>query len=171
MSHLPHKQDKSGSSPLAATMKKSFYTKKIKVNKEGNYVIAHLFKDIKAMRAKYKELAPEEQDHNKIGGVCINREYYKAVSTNYDDITLEHKQKQTGFVLTCLDYANAGVVAHELMHAVLFAHGISKVLCKEQHPIIIKDMAEEEVILYAFTEAVNSYYRWYWSLKDRKLIK
>ncbi len=147
---------------------KKYFRKKIKVNKEGNFVWAYLFKDIKDMREFYKKVSPNDTGHDNVVGVCINRELFNVGKSG--KMTLKNKILQTGFVLTCLDFVGESVVTHEIMHAVLFADGVSKVKFKKQYPIIIKDMVDEERLLYAFTEAVNDYYLWYYRLKDKKLI-
>lgn len=149
-------------------MKNKFYRKKIKTNKEDNWVWTYLFRDINDMRNFYKRISPEDTKPELIEGVCVNREYYKADKVK--NIKLSNKSKHVGYVLTCLKSAGAGVVGHEFMHAVFFANGISKVKCKKQYPIVIKSMEEEERLLYAFTYAVDDYYKWYWKLKDQKKI-
>ncbi len=147
---------------------KKYYRKKIIVNKQGNFIWAYIFKNIDEMRTEYKKMCPMETGHEVIGAVCINREYFKA--NKVKDMKKINKMKHTGYVLTCLDYVGAGVVSHEFMHAVFFANGISKVKFKKQYPIVINNMKEEETLLYAFTDAVKSYYKWYWKLKDSKKI-
>lgn len=139
-----------------------YFRKKIVVNKEGNFVWAYFFLNKKDMRNFYKQLSPDDREHNIVGGVAINREMFKCDSEK--KITLGLKSKQSGFILTCADYAGAGVVCHEIMHAVLFADGISKVKIKKQYPIIIKSMNDEERLLYAFTNAIRQYYTWYYRI-------
>lgn len=95
-------------------------------------------------------------------------EYFKAKSMK--EMTLKSKLKHTGYVLTCNEYSGAGVICHEIMHAILFANGISKIKFKKQHPIIIHSINDEERLLYAFTDAIRQFYGWYWSLRDKNLL-
>lgn len=143
---------------------KKYFRKKITVNKEGNFVWCYLFKDLTDLHTFYKEIAPEDMGHDTVGGVCINREMFKAKTVK--EMLFKNKSKQSGIVLTSVKHVRSSVVCHELMHAVFFAHGVSKVKFKKQYPIVINSMQEEETYLYAFTNATNQYYNWYWHLKD-----
>lgn len=148
---------------------KKYYRKKITVNKEGNFVWAYIFKSLDDMCLFYKKIAPYDTGHDLVGGVCINREMFKAKSVK--EMLFKNKSKQSGIVLTSVKHVRSSVVCHELMHAIFFAHGVSKVKFKKQYPITIKSMDEEEVYLYAFTKATNQYYDWYWKLKDSGKIE
>lgn len=88
-------------------------------------------------------------------------------SCHYTKMTVnsDNTQKLTGEVATVFlscEHAGAGIVSHELLHAVLYAHKHTKY--KKQYPIVIKNMNEEEKILHNHTFAVTQFYKWFWKV-------
>lgn len=63
--------------------------------------------------------------------------------------------------LSCQN-AGAGIVSHELLHAVLYAYKYKK--NKKQYPIIIRSMNEEDKILRNHTFAIIQFYKWFWKV-------
>lgn len=87
-------------------------------------------------------------------------------STHYEKIYIGDKGKEklsgeTGTVFLCAEHCGAGLVAHELLHAVLYAW--KHKLNKEQYPITIKNMDEEEEILRNLTFAISQFYQWFYN--------
>jgi len=125
-------------------------------------------------RTKYciVELYAKKTDmQNRYKTICIRRGYpdkghfkVEGVSLHYEKLTNGKLLSETGTVLLHLKECGAGVVAHELLHAVLWANKHKKY--KKQYPIVIKNMKEEERILQNFTFAVIGFYNWYWKIKD-----
>jgi hypothetical protein len=72
----------------------------------------------------------------------------------------------TGRVLLSEENCGAGVVAHELMHAVLWAYSHRK--RKEQFPLIITGMAMEEELLHSLTAALKQFYPFYWQKRAER---
>jgi len=135
--------------------------KRIYLNKEKtHYSVAHLFKTTKMMQEFYKKHHPKDSDgHNKVLGVSTHGHYLMKKHKRSRWI----KSPQTGTLLLSLEHCGAGVISHEIMHAVLYAHNRSKK--KKQHPIVINSMEEEEVILHNLTYAVRQFYNWFWKAK------
>lgn len=73
---------------------------------------------------------------------------------------------ETGTVFLAVEYCGAGIVSHELLHAVLWAHKHKR--NKRQYPIVIENMRQEENILHNHTYAVEQFYRWYWKVVENK---
>ncbi len=125
-------------------------------NNHSKYCIVRVFYKESEMRAFYKRHCEErglpDPDHFQI----------KGVSLHYEKISGRKLSPETGMVLFSLENCGAGVVTHELLHAILWAH--KHKANKQQYPIVIKDMKEEEQILSNHTYAVMQFYRWYWKL-------
>lgn len=138
-------------------MKKNpkYRKKKIIVNQEKDkWVWCYLFKEKGEMQKAYNLASPKDRGHDKVEGVAINRSYQKS--------------KQTGYVFLHTGRCGAGVVSHEFMHSVLWAH--KHRYWKEQYPITIKNMKEEEKILHNLTVAVAQFYKFYWDIVDNKKL-
>jgi hypothetical protein len=132
---------------------KRIYFDKTKSNK---YFVAKLFKTKKQMQDAYKKASPKDDGHYKVLGV---HQAYKKYSTN----GTKGISPETGTVFLSLENCGAGIVCHEIMHAVLWGRGHKKY--KKQYPIIIKNMVEEEKMLHAFTRCIIQFYDWYWKVK------
>lgn len=136
-------------------MSRLYRHKKIWLNeKHTKYCIVRLYREEQDMQDYYDKMGGDPLKQ-KVAGASL---HYEKISTLTGKIDGE-----TGVVLLCMDFSGAGVVTHELMHAVLWAHRHKKY--KKQHPIIIKNMKEEELILSNHTHAVTQFYRWYWKIE------
>lgn len=78
------------------------------------------------------------------------------------------QKNETGTILLSLEYCGAGIVTHEIMHGILWAR--KNGFKKQQYPIVIKTMEEEENILQDFTYAVQFFYNWYWKIDKGEVI-
>lgn len=152
--------------------------KVIYLNTENTkYCVVELYKTLKEMQLAYKERCPHDKSHFKVLGVHQAYEKFKAPknipmpkegdSRKYYEVNISKVKiaPETGTVFLNLKHCGAGVVSHELMHAVLWAYKHKKM--KKQYPIIIKNLKEEELILRYHTLAVQEFYRWYWKIKDK----
>lgn len=127
------------------------------------------------MQSRYKELS-EIGDHDKVLGVHVAYMHFVPPKGQVPKKPLSIKKcrelfklsPHTGIVLLSLENCGAGVVSHELMHAVFFAHNIQN---NNQYPIKVKNMGEEENILRCHTLAVETFYDWYWRITEGKKIK
>lgn len=126
-------------------------------DKRKLYVVVHLFKKEKEMQEFYKKWCPQDKNHNIVGGVAVNRTYYKVGGRK------KTLMPRTGELLLSLERMGTSVVGHEIMHAVFWAHGFRAL--KPQYPITIKSMKEEEQVLRKFSLAVREFYGWYWKVK------
>lgn len=137
-------------------------TKRVYLNlKKTKYCQVYLFKTKKQMQSFYAKHAPKDKNHYKVLGVSIHRDYYKKEKGRWKILP------RTGEVLLSLENCGAAVVAHELMHATIWAfrhNGKNK-----QYPFVIESMNEEEKLLHAHSQAVMQFYNWYWKVK--KTIK
>lgn len=136
-------------------MNNLYRQKRIYLN-EGRtkYCIVKVFKKKIDMQHAYANLRPDEKEAYGVDGVhCA---YDKLVGGR----TLS---PETGTVLMHYDQCGAGIVSHELGHAVLWAHRHKK--GKEQYPIVIKNMDDEEEILYHLYLAVKQFYNWLYEIE------
>lgn len=74
--------------------------------------------------------------------------------------------RETGTVLLSLAHTGAGVVTHELLHAVLWSWKLKK--GHPQYPIIIVGMQDEEELLLNHTRAVKQFYNWFYKMEKIK---
>lgn len=135
---------------------------KIAVN-DIHYAEVRIYADIKDMHISISKEVFDIDDITSTHGLCNNVECF----------TIDSKGRQipsnkTSIVFLYFAGAGAGVVTHELMHAVLYAHNRS--LGKKQYPIVISSMKCEETILYNHTKVVRAFYKWYWKVES-KFIK
>lgn len=135
--------------------------KKIWMN-EGHtkYRIVKLFKSKLLMQQAYKDFKGRDKNHYKVSGVHCGY-----VLLKYDRNKKETVSNETGTVFLNVGECGAGIVAHELAHAVLWAHRHNK--NKNQYPIVIKNMDDEEEILYHLTYAIRQFYTWFWEIKKK----
>lgn len=136
-------------------------SKRIYTNtKRTRWIIVRLYNTRKEMRAAYKEFQPSDKGHNEVFGVhCA----YDKVNVDANGASKQCGEKGTVFL--SLQDCGAGVVAHELGHAVFWGLGR---LRKKQYPIVIKNMQQEEVYLHNLTYAIIQFYRWYWKVVEEK---
>ena len=136
---------------------RAYKSKKIWLNeKKTKFCTTRLYRDKKEMQ-KYYDL---HSDTHAIKGQQI-----AGASIHWVMIFNESRKVtgNTGMVLLCMERTGAGTVCHEFMHAVLWAHRHHK--NKKQHPIIIRNMKEEEEILHNLSYAVIQFYNWYWNIE------
>jgi hypothetical protein len=100
-----------------------------------------------------------DKDHFHTEGVHMAGVLYRVEE---DGSTFLHGE--TGVVLLHFDQCGAGIISHEFGHAVLWAYNFS--IEKEQYPLVINSMEEEEIILHDLYRAVSSFYQWYWKAVD-----
>lgn len=136
-----------------------YKTKKIWLNgKKTRYCWVRLYADKLEMQKAYHRYRPDDNDYDKIGGAhCAH------VLLTISESGEEKISDETGRVYLCFDYCGASIIAHELGHAVLYANRENMI--DEQHPIVIRDMEEEEEILYNLTYAIRQFYDWYWKIE------
>lgn len=135
---------------------RNYKSKRIYLNtQKTKYCIVKLFGKKKDMQDYYFSFSPQDADHYLCQGVSIHYEKINAVNNKLSP--------ETGMVLLHFGSCGAGIVTHELMHAVLYAYKHKKY--KKQYPIVIKNMAEEERILRNHTFAVREFYKWYWKVE------
>ena len=130
------------------------------VSEEGHNIDFRIYESKTGMRQAYKELSPEQGEHDEVESVHCAYTFFD----EYDDGSKEYS-KHTGILLTHSEEMMAGVIEHELMHAIFWAH--KHHADKEQYPIIITNMEEEEILLGNFTHALNQLYT---CLSQPKLI-
>lgn len=143
---------------------RAYKRKKIWLNeKKTKYCTTRLYRDKKEMQ-KYYDL---HCDSHAVKGLQIAGASMHWVMIN--GLT-KKVTGETGMVLLCMERTGAGVVSHEFLHAVLWAHKHHK--HKKQHPIVIKNMKEEEEILHNLSYAVRQFYNWYWKVeKEMQPVK
>jgi hypothetical protein len=140
-------------------MNNLYRRKRIYLN-EGRtkYCIVRVYKRKRDMQEAYKVFSPQETDPFSVAGVHCGYDLLKVGEDGKSVLGPE-----TGTVFMNYGQCGAGIVAHELGHAVLWAHKHNKK--KEQYPIIIRNMDEEEEILYHQTLAVQQFYNWLYSIE------
>jgi len=128
-------------------------SKKIWLGREKKkYVVVKVADTREEMQAFYEKWTGSEQE--SVEGVHL-------AFTRFE----KHKDgrcmsPQTGIVLLHRGRLGAGVVTHELMHAVLWAK--QHKWKREDYPRVIRSMDEEERLLHQHTYAVQQFYDWYW---------
>lgn len=110
------------------------------------------------MQEAYKKFRPQDRNHFKVSGCHCGYELLKVRRGKKTRLS-----KDTGTVFLSFGHCGAGVVTHELAHAILWAHRHKR--GKQQYPIVIKNMKEEEEILYNLTYAIRQFYTWYWKIE------
>lgn len=128
-----------------------------------NYVQVRLYRKKAEMQEDYEKMCPQDKNHDKIRGVhIIFCKKTRGVRC------LNSAEGRSGTVMISLDDVGAGIVSHELMHAVFWGWKFKNK--KEQYPIVISTHAEEEEILYRLTHAVNDFYTWFWTIYEEKRV-
>lgn len=124
---------------------------------KSKYCVVKLFESKKLMQDAYKKFRPDDDNHDKVEGV----------SCHYDRVNIDTNEchPEVATVFLNVNSCGAGVVTHELMHSCLWAWKHSGV--KEQYPIVINNMDDEEEVLHNHTYAVMQFYDWYWKVVDK----
>jgi hypothetical protein len=140
--------------------------KRIYLNKEKTrYCVVRLYGKKTDMHIAYAKSLNESgcQEAGEVVDPFVQGAHVGYKRIRIHDDGSEELNGETGQVFLHFGHAGAGTVSHELLHAVLWAwkHQIDK----EQYPIVINSMEEEEEILYAHTDAVNQFYTWYWKVE------
>ncbi len=148
-------------------MSLDYKKKKIWLNgKKTKYCDVMLFRSQKKMQDYYRSVCPKDKHHSTVRGVSTCWEMYGADADGSFIKPLILSPK-TGEVLLCMKYSGAGIVCHELMHAVIWAR--KHKIMKKQYPVVIRSMNEEEELLHDLTRALQQFYSWYWKVeKDLK---
>lgn len=143
---------------------RNFKQKKVWLNKKhSKYCIVKLFADQFEMQTFYKSYCDERK---------LSDTYHfevKGCSIHYELRMGRKCSPETGMVLLCFKYCGAGIVSHEFLHAILWAH--KHKVNKKQYPFVIKNMKEEEEILHNHTYAVTQFYKWYWKIETQFKLK
>jgi len=131
--------------------------KKIWLNtRKTKYCIVKLYDHKKEMQCAYKEFTRDRKSSKVKGASC---HYSKLTYRPYK------LSPEVGTVFLCREYCGAAIVAHEFMHAVMWAYRHTRY--KKQYPFVIKSMREEEVLLHNHSYAVMQFYVWYWKLNKQ----
>lgn len=151
-------------------------TKRIYLNlKKTKYCIAKLYSSKEEMANAYKKFRPLDKNHNAVLGCHCAYEKWNFVTSPKKTVSKKGiigfkeviKSKtikpETGTVFLCFEHCGAGVVTHELMHAIIWAH--KHRMYKKQYPFVLNNMKEEEKLLHNFTYAVRQFYDWYWKIE------
>lgn len=147
-------------------MKKYFRKKLYVTTDKSKFVIVKLYIDCEKMQgAYYKECPKDMESRDAYKRVLGAHRAYVTVKVNDKGRNVYHNE--TGTIFLSFENCGAGVVTHEIMHAVLWAWKHRK--NKSQYPIIIKNMEQEEEVLRNHTQATKDFYTWYW--KVRKKVK
>lgn len=77
----------------------------------------------------------------------------------------EHRSKEIGTIFFCMEGSGAGIVSHEFNHAVLWRWQMRD--GKNQYPIMIMNMEEEEELLHMHTYAIRHFYDWYFRVNKK----
>lgn len=140
---------------------KGYVSKKIVLDRKLNkYCIVRVYPTRKKMQDAYKAFRPSDTHHYKVLGAHCGYTKYE-----FNDGKKGKMLGETGTVFLSRQNLGAGVVSHELMHAVFWAQ-IHRSRYLDQHPFTIKDMAHEEKLLHAHTSAVQQFYDFYWKKID-----
>lgn len=136
---------------------KVYRKKKVWLNiKHTKYCWVRLYRDKYEMQCFYKDYCDrrgnDDKNHFKVFGVSLH----------YIRVKGKVAHPETGIVLLCVKHTGAGVVSHELLHAVLWAH--KHHARKQQYPIVIKNIKDEEELLHNHSYAINQFYTWYWKI-------
>lgn len=119
------------------------------------YCWVKVFNTLEEMREAYHQFRSYEKNWNDVQGVHCGYEKLKIEKGKRPKTTSE-----TGTVFLSKTHCGAGVVTHELLHAVLWAKQ-HKHRWKTQYPITIKSMKEEERLAHNHTYAVTQFYNWF----------
>ena len=140
-------------------MNNIYRSKRIYLN-EGRtkYCVVKVFREKRKMQEAYAKHSPNDKDHFEVAGVHLAYDRMKVEKSGKTEC-----HRETGTVLLCYEKCGAGIVSHELGHAVFWAH---RHKCgKKQFPSVIKNMADEEEILYHLYLAVRDFYNWFYEIE------
>lgn len=125
------------------------------------YCVVRLYNRKEDMQRDYTKFSG---DTTGVMGACCQ---YTRIKVNADGT--ESKMKDTGTVYIYSGAVGAGLISHELGHAVLWARswmkGATGLEGDTGYPIVIDSMEEEEEFLHNLTYAVRQFYTWYWRVE------
>lgn len=124
------------------------------------FCIVRVYSDKTAMRAAYKEFRPNDKNHDTVLGAHCG--YEKII---HRPNKRKETSQETGTVFLSKENCTASIVAHELMHAVIWAKTHKK-NWKEQYPFIIDNIKSEEQLLHNLSYSLNQFYNFYWEKVD-----
>jgi hypothetical protein len=110
-----------------------------------------LFETAVEMRAYYAKQTKSDDNECHTLGVHVAR--------------IVRGKKQNGTVLLSLEFCNPSVVAHEFLHAILWARK------RKTYPIVIKSPWQEEKLAYNLSYALSQFYSWQWKVADGEKLK
>lgn len=124
----------------------------------GNYINVRVYKNLTTLRAAYSRACNDRgiKDFAKdiLGVHCA----YKKVRRKPEEPNIDYLLNDTGTVYLSATHLQPHIVAHEFLHALLWSHKHEYI--KEQHPICILNMEEEEDICYGLTDLLQRFYKW-----------
>lgn len=142
---------------------KGFVSKKVWLTTDKKkFCIVRVYPAKKDMQEAYETFRPGDRGHDKVLGAHCGYEKL--------DMSPGKRMKlspETGTVFLSMESLGAGIVAHELMHAVIWAKTHKKGWT-DQYPFTIKGIAEEEKLLHNLTYAIRQFYDFYWKKLDKK---
>lgn len=149
-------------------MAKAYHFKKrIYVDKrKKKFVVVLLFHNVKDLRTFYRQIRPKDKHIDETLGAHCG--YVKV------GVTKKGKEKyypETGTMLLTATHCGAGLIAHEFLHALFWAHGHA--IHKKQYPLRLtfQNINEEEAFCYQLTSVVRAFYTWFYRLERAGKIK
>lgn len=125
--------------------------------RKTRYVKCFLYRNKKLMQDAFRKLRPDAKYiRGTLGAHCA----YQILNTNNN-----RTSKETGTIFLSMKNCGAGVVTHEILHGILWAHRFKA--HKKQYPTVINNMEQEEELLHDFSFAVSSFYDWYWKVEKQ----
>lgn len=125
--------------------------------KKTRYVKVFLYRHKKDMQAAFKKFRPDSKYVKGTLGAHCAYEIYNTVTGG--------TKRETGTIFLSMLNCGAGIVTHEILHGILWAHRFK--IGKQQYPIVIESMEQEEELLHDFSFAVSTFYDWYWKVEKQ----
>ena len=119
--------------------------------KNTRYATIEVHETLAGMRKAIMAFRPDSKNIRRVVGQCCPHE---RINTRTG-----RTHREIANVFLCSNNCGAGVAGHELLHAVLWAFQYKKY--KNQYPIVINNMDEEEELLHNHSHAVMQFYQWY----------
>lgn len=131
-----------------------YKSKRLWIDREHTkYSTVYLFDTLKGMR---------EWDKNfQIENFQNDSRYFYGKNIRYTSYTKDKKEMNpdSSIILLCEPYAGRNTVAHEIMHAVLWAFNHRPTT--KRYPIVIKNVDQEEVLLQQHSYMMKQFYSWF----------
>jgi len=127
------------------------------------WAIVRLYDTKKEMQSALKKFKPGIKNHLRTLGCHCAYDLYKIAKGRTRTLG------ETGTIFLNQKHCGAGIATHEILHAVLWAHNHKR--GKQQYPITINSMKEEEDLLHDFTFAVRNFYNWFWKVDKKRKKK